>query len=304
MKNNSKRSKIEYNKRYENIRKNNAIKHKKRRRRKLATLYIFLIISILLISCFFIIHSFFKVTNIEVKGSKRYKQSQIRQISNIKLEQNMFTFKSETVSKRLKNELLYVDEATVNKKLPNKVYISIIDAKPKYLLKNQSKYFVVSQRFKILETKNKKDHNSDELIEVEGIEISDLEVGKFISEDDLKITILKKLNLSLNRNKFEGINKIDIRNKSNIKIMYQNRIKILLGDMSQLDYKIKFVKHIVNKNIDKNEKGTIDATSVISSSKVYFDPYKEPIQNIESSNPIDDNKQVKSEDMAVDEVGR
>ena len=67
------------------------------------------------------------------------------------------------------------------------------------------------------------------------------------------------------------------------RVNYQNRIKILLGNIAQVDYKIKFAKRIIDKNIDKNEKGTVDLTSLQSNSKVYFYPYKEHIKKAEEN---------------------
>ncbi|MBP0979497.1 MAG: FtsQ-type POTRA domain-containing protein [Oscillospiraceae bacterium] len=264
-------------------RKVNAQKHRRKQKRRLIIFYIFLIISVVLISLFFIIHSFFKISEIKITGSQKYNQQQIKKILDLEVDENIFKYKSDIISKKIKNNLVYIDEANVKKKLPNKIFISLVDATPKYFIKikDTDRYFILSKNMKILEEKILKNKNQkiDNLIQILGIDILDNSVGDFILKDD---EIFWGLMESVETNKFKDITKIDITNKSSIKIIYQDRIVILLGKINQIDYKIRFINKIIERNLDKNEKGIIDATSIQKNSKVYFKPYKEPIKTKKS----------------------
>lgn len=271
---------------YNQSRKINSQIRKKRRKRKIITFYIFLIINILFISVFFVLHNFFQITDIEIKGSKKYSYDQIKKCANLEVGQNIFKHRSNLIVNRLKQKLTYVDDAKVQKNLPNKIQISVIDSVPKYLFVLRDKYFVVSKNFKILENKEEKFSDKTqfrELIKINGLSISDEDIGKFITQNNNKFILLKQLTNALNINKFYGIKQINLTNRNDIKIKYQNRMIILLGNIEQIDYKIKFAKHIIDKNIDKNEVGTIDETDVLTSSKVYFIPH---VDNVISSRDI------------------
>lgn len=271
---------------YHQSRKINSKIRKKRRKRQIITFYIFLIINILFISVFFVLHSFFQITDIEIKGSKKYSYDQIKKCANLEVGQNIFKHRSNLIVNCLKQKLTYVDDAKVQKNLPNKIQISVVDSVPKYLFVLKDKYFVVSKNFKILEIKEEKFSDKTqfrELIKINGLSLYNEDVGKFITQNNNKFILLKQLTNTLNINKFYEIKQINLTNRNDIKIKYQNRMIILLGNIEQIDYKIKFAKHIIDKNIDKNEVGTIDATDVLTSSKVYFIPQ---VDNVISSRDV------------------
>lgn len=280
------------NKNYSVQRRINAKKHRRKRKKKLIIFYIFLIMSIFFIGSFFVVHTFFKINNIEIVGTEKYKDEQIKKVINLNIGESIFRYKSYTIKNALKDNLVYVDDAVVQKVLPNKVFIKIIEAKPVYFFNSNNSLFLVSSYMKILEKKERKPINSN-LIEIKGIIVNNKNIGDYIDDND-RLVILKRLNKVFKVNKFKEIKVIDLTNKRNIKLNYQDRIFILLGNSSNLDYKIKFVKSIIDNNIDNNEQGTIDAVDVESSSKVYFSPYKGSIKKDEKNEEI--NKEDKQEE--------
>lgn len=309
-------------------RKINAQKHRKKQRRKIITFYIFLVISIVLISLFFIIHNFFKISKIEIEGSKKYTYSQVKKILDIKISDNIFRYKSGVISQKIKDRLIYIDEVRVVKKLPNKILITLVDAIPRYFIQINDKYLILSKNMRILEEKefekiedgyvinsvnnngtnivkitvNKKDKIKQDrtLTEILGLYIKDKNIGSFVLE---KNQILSELIKVLEKNQIKDITKIDLTTKSNIKILYQDRINILLGNIDQIDYKIKFIKKIIEKNLDKNTKGILDATSVQKNSKIYFTPDKElpTMFEIESDTEIEETQNSELDKNIVEE---
>lgn len=265
---------------YELQRRKNARRHRKNYKRRMITFYIFLFFSIFWVSLFFIVHSFFKITKIEIDSGKNYNKDQIKKVAKVEINQNIFKYRSDDIKENLEKKLINVDKAIVTKRLPNKIFISVEDAKPQYVFLYDNRYFIVSKHLKVLQINEKKEddlNNFNNLMKVEGIKLLDVNQGGFISEDRDKIDVFMKLIKAIDANKFLDIKKIDITKRSDIKLYYQQRITILLGNISQINYKIRFAKHIIDKNLDKNEKGIIDITSVLTNSKVYFSPYKENI---------------------------
>ena len=289
---------------YEYRRKINALKHKRKRRRRLAAFYIFLILTIFIVGIYFVVHSFFKLNKVEISGSKKYTYKQVQECAGVEIGQNIFKYKSQTIVNKLKNKLIYIDKVEVKKVLPSKISIVVTDAEPNYFVKEKEDCFVLSKNLKVLEKLSFKDfelsikNSSLDFVKIFGISLTDESVGKFIfdiSSNKEKTNILIILNKALNNNKFKDITQISLVNKNNVKIKYEDRILILLGSWDQMDYKIKFAKHIIDSKLDKNERGTIDLTSVLDTSKVYYYPYKERLKKLQ------EEEQQQNTDESVDQ---
>ena len=271
----------------------NSKRHKKIRRRKKISFYSFLFVTIIGMGIFFVIHTFFKISQIEISGSEIYTNKQVLEVLNIHKGDNIFKSRSSKYREKLKNNLIYIDDVIVKKKLPNKIYIKIKDSLKKYFIDNGVEKIIISENMKILCKVKKEDGNHDiyNLIELKGIKIEGRAVGQVIEDKGNKIIYLKNIIQYLNIYKLKDIRCIDLTSSQNIKMNYQDRITLLLGTAVQLDYKIKFAKNILEKNIDRSEKGIIDLSSADSVSTVYFSPIKDDIINEPSTSEIDELKE-------------
>ena len=92
-------------------------------------------------------------------------------------------------------------------------------------------------------------------------ELASFKPGDYISKEDSEtLAMLDCLLSAFEKTDFTGVTKIDITDRLNMKIVYQDRLLILLGSEDNLEYKLNFVKNISEYNEDTNFEGVVDAT--------------------------------------------
>ena len=66
------------------------------------------------------------------------------------------------------------------------------------------------------------------------------------------------------------IKSIDISDKNNIILNYDNRINILFGDYKDIEYKILTISEIILNRINNTETGTLDTRELTETNRSYF----------------------------------
>ncbi len=126
--------------------------------------------------------------------------------------------------------------------------------------------------------------SSEEVIILKGIEVDDATPGKnLVVKKEKTMELYQQIMEALSNNDIEGINEINLADSFSVSLIYQDRIEILLGSVSNLDNKLALCKEILLKQdeISPYQKGTVDLTI---DKKAYFTPYSEqttvpPIQS-------------------------
>lgn len=98
------------------------------------------------------------------------------------------------------------------------------------------------------------------------------ETVEFQDNDDL--SIIKNVLTLLESNELSGITSIDVSNHSNIKLVYKERVTVLLGLSSSVNDKMDFVKAALTRLDSDNPDftGSIDFTI---DKKAYLSPQRE-----------------------------
>ncbi len=135
--------------------------------------------------------------------------------------------------------------------------------------------------------------------------------GDYISKENSEtLAMLSSLLAAFEKTDFVGVTKIDITDRLNMKIVYQDRLLILLGSEDNLEYKLNFVKHIEEYNEDTNFQGVIDATipkqlrvremdidSLINEDENYYDNYQIPEMINNEPPKTEEKKEEKTESI-------
>ena len=135
--------------------------------------------------------------------------------------------------------LLEIDSAERNKKLPLVVGFELVPYK-----------------------EERKDDSSDDSSEqkksVKNISGKQLKAGTpAVSADEQKDEILAELFKQLSELEFKKIVKIDITDRTDIKLIYDNRIQIELGSSVDLDIKLLWIKSVIDKELPDGYEGTL-----------------------------------------------
>lgn len=231
---------------------------------------IFLCLFVLSFFCFviyFVLSKFLIVKNISVKGSNLYSDFEIINSSGIKVNDSILFLNTTQSEKNIFCSLAYAEKIRIKKQIPNKIEISVEDAEPLYLTEIEGQYVTVSKNGKLLEKR------SEILPEIVCVISEDI----FIDEDKkigYKNSDTEKLIPEIiEAFKNKGLNlikQINLSDKDNITVNYDERISILLGCSDDIDYKVLTAKEIISNKIGVNEKGVLDLKNLKQENRSYF----------------------------------
>ncbi len=243
-------------------------KQKKRRKGKLYLFYFLIVLIVCGISVALSLTVFFKLDTIAVAGNSKYTKQQIEQISSAKMGTNLFQINKGKIKDSLQKQLPYVETADVCIKLPTTLSITIKEATAIGYFEQNNMIYILSSNNKILEAIPTTSKLS--FAEIDGIKLKSCKVGETaVFADQNFADALFVLNQTLAEYKMDKITKIDITDYLNLKIVYDNRITITFGTQVDLANKVNLTKNVINNDISRIERGTINATN---SKEVIFKP--------------------------------
>ena len=190
----------------------------------------------------------FVVHRLEVRGTERYSDEEILAFCSIPLDENIFDIDVDTLSRALPEEFTYIDSAVVKRKLPDKIQINIVDCVPTYYSVNDGEeptFNIYSQNFKYLTMRSSQ---PETLMRID----TDLDNEQAFSTTKQLIEILHKKDYG----KVTEIKADD----SSLSFVYDDRVRVELGNMLDIEYKLKMAFHVLENELSSNERGVIDAT--------------------------------------------
>lgn len=193
----------------------------------------------------------FNIKNIEVIGNEIVSADTIISLSELKTEQNIFSFTSFNTIKNIKSNA-YIEDVKIHRSLPNTIKIDVSERTPKYSVDFMGKYAYINTQGYILEISE----DSKNMLIIHGISSKEDEVvpGNRLNEEDLgKLEDVIKIMSSAKENDLETlITSIDITNKNEYSINLENeKKKIHLGDSSNLSNKMLYAVAIIQEEKDK-----------------------------------------------------
>ncbi len=244
---------------------------KQRRRRHVIT-YCLIFTVVVAIGLILSLTVLFKTEKINIEGNTLYEEDKIMLLSGVQMEQNIFIAKFSSTPEKISGSLPYIEEAWVDFKIPDTITISVKNATPAYAFVSNNKYYIVSNKGKILSAT---EQNTENLTMVLGVQVTDEQIGKHIEfEDENTKALLNEISQCCIENDFKEISYVDITDTSEIFIVYDNRIKIVIGLPEDVTYKIKTAMTIITEKLDMEgsvkASGTLDVSECNTTKKSYF----------------------------------
>ena len=116
---------------------------------------------------------FFKIDTINVEGTKKYSYKQVTSVLPIDKEKNLFLIDKKGATKKLEENLPYIYDVEITRKLPSTVVVKITEPQLIYYVKNSDNtYTYFDDNFKILEVNVKEP--AEKGIELKKIAFSDV----------------------------------------------------------------------------------------------------------------------------------
>ncbi len=241
---------------------------------------------------------FFKVQRIEVSGNGKYSAWDISQASGIQEGDNLLTLSRAKAAAKIVQALPYVGSARIGIKLPNTVNIHIEETEVTYAVQDGNKaWWLVSSAGKIVDKAGEGSEVGH--TKILGVLLNAPQIGQQAAAlenaqggtDDagntvpVTVTQAMRLQTALNIAQYleapdamiGKIASVDVSDMGNITLWYESRYEVLLGDNSQLSYKIGCLKGSIKTMNESGgyQSGTLDISFITWKDQVGYTPFPE-----------------------------
>ncbi len=213
---------------------------------------------------------FFKISEISVSGDTHYGEAELVSAAGIETGTPLFGFDAGNVETRILNELPYVKEVSVSRKIPSTVGIEITEERAAFAFRVANDDYIVSDTFKVLE-RVPAGKAPQELVKVTTGPVDVCIVGGEISFAETRLLDSLKTfwNTLCAYGQEKSVDYIEAYDRFDIYFGYQGRIRVFLGDARESDAKIRFFVKIM-EHIYEDQSGTLD---ISDKKEATFSPY-------------------------------
>lgn len=230
-----------------------------RRRNSLSGIATFLLV---VASAIFVMSVLFRVSIIEVVGNEHYTDEEIISASGIEPGDNLFFFDRFAVSSRVFAKLPYVEEfPPVERRLPNKVVITVVECKALACINVGDEYWTVDHNCKILGKATELELSG--LIPIYGFDPGTLLIGEKLTEHsgnesqvDFLITVLTELQ---ERGLAEQTQSVSFTEGGSLSFRCSGKYEVVIGWEDKVDHKFAMVMSVLEQ-LKSGDVGTIDVS--------------------------------------------
>ena len=207
----------------------------------------------------FVFSVFFRVHIITVSGNSRYTEEEIISASGIEQGDNLLFINRGAVTARINTHLPYVEQTTIQRRLPNRLEIRVSESAAIALLPSDDSTWVVDRGCKLLA--EVASSTESDLIKVQGLTITDPEIGAVAGasgEDGAKLAYLRELLTEISDLGMQSdVQSIDFSSLSSPTFRYLDRFTVRLGANENLEYKFQLLLSAVAR-LSEGDRGTLD----------------------------------------------
>lgn len=221
---------------------------------------------------------FFKTETVAVSGNTRYAEQEIIDKSGIKIGENLIMLNTQNAVESLKREFVYIENVRLKKDIfKGEAQIIIEEAVPFCTLKeSDGSYLLISRGGTVLERLLEQ---PSEMYSVIGLNLENSRIGTTLSGDGSEqLQVLEEIYSAMESTGISGIINIDVSDTLNIVINYDNRVNVEFGTRTELEYKMKYAKEILETKIQPYERGTLDVSYCHTTPNAVFTPDREAME--------------------------
>ena len=181
------------------------------------------------------------ITVVHVDGAIGWTESAVIEAAGIRVGDSMRSVKAKEISERISEKFSALAGADVSKVFPGKVIIIPHQATPTYRFSHDGVSYILSKELKVLAQDDGSHESLPELFVAGILDCSPGNRLTFSVPRDYSVTC-EIAAMIVDRMGEMSIDRIDIRNKFSIEVICKSKYKLLFGDKSNLEQKIKLVK--------------------------------------------------------------
>ena len=235
--------------------------NRQRRRGRIGTATALLIIILAAAGAMLSLTVFFKVENVRVEGIDRnYSEEEILRAGDIQLGSSLILLSTKDIEEKLTATLPLISSVSVKREFPDTVVIDVRTSDYRMALCYDEGYLIVSENLKIIDNVTTVDESKRPYTCIWGINPSSTSVGATLSTGDENGTYyLESMIDSLKSHDILAMaSDINVSDKLNLSLVYDERIYVMIGTASNLDYKISMLKEIAVEKLTDDETGYLD----------------------------------------------
>ncbi len=226
---------------------------------------------VMVVAVIFVMSVFFRVSDIRVEGNEHYTDREIINASGIEEGDNLFFFDKFSALSRAYTKLPYLEEVTVDRRLPGRVTINVVECRAMAYISVGDENWTIDHNCKIL-GKAVETELSD-LIPIYGIDPGTLMIGEKLERADGREEMVDYLALMLREMQERGIadqvRRIDFTDPYRVSFALGEKYTVIAGGPMKLDYKFGMLFSVLEQ-LREGDSGTID---VSDGSTARFIPY-------------------------------
>lgn len=232
---------------------------KRRRRGNYVIYYVMLGVFVFIVFAILSVTVLFNANQIIVEGETIYTDEEIIAASGLKGDENLVRLSTSGIPEKILDALVSLDTAEVIKEFPYTIKIRVTPAVPMVNFYYAGKNYVISHVGRVMQIDSKK----ADCMEVVGYQPGEsVEIGDYLKAANPKQDeLITEISAAIEKAELQNITKLDISDSLSIVLTYEDRIKINIGSVLQLDEKLKMAKELVENHIGKTEKVSLDITN-------------------------------------------
>lgn len=244
------------------------IKQPRRGRGSLSGPLMFLMV---VVAAIFVMSVFFRVSDITVEGNTHYTDLEIIRAIDIEDGDNLFFFDRFAAVSRVFAKLPYIEQVSVERSLPNKVVISVVESKALAYIELGDEQWTLDHNCKVLG--KAADGETANMIPVVGIDPGTLYIGETLTTADGNVSVVELLSEILIQMEARGLNiyvtKLDFSDISSVEFSYAGRFTVIIGNSQNIEHKFGMIVAVMDKLLE-GDTGIIDVSDGVTG---HFSPY-------------------------------
>ena len=188
---------------------------------------------------------FFNIVDITIEGESRYTDKELIKASGVEIGDNLFCIMPSTVEKAIVKKFPYIESAAMKRVLPDGLIIKVKEAEVDSVIEWQGEYALISEKGRLLEGGIEMLPEGE--FHVTGFDIEKLDEGDNIKKADReRFNTLRMIKKSIRDNGLGEIDVIALDDMMDLNLLYDGRIIIKMGSATEIDYKIRAAKSVID----------------------------------------------------------
>ncbi len=231
---------------------------KKKHKRNYTLYYIMLAFFIAITGVVLSVTILFNIQTVSILDPSLISDETFAYITGIEVGDNLFRINPETAAKKLILNDLTLDSVTIKRKFPSSVEVEAVKCEPTSIVESSGLMYVLSQSGRLIEILEENIYPQIMCISINAPE--DFAVGDYLDPNLYKENETVNLILTaVEKTGVENITYIHCLDSANIHLIYNQNTVILLGNTTELEYKLKMVAQVLKEEDTQGRFVVIDS---------------------------------------------